>query len=168
MGYASGKDFQHDFEELLKTFARDMVNSLTTKDFVYLSSKEDDDFIEFTSVLRLPSKDGEETLSQETIEMMGGEQPVYGLRYSTIQMPNKPPLLELYNHYVEEKLTIMLARKIPEILTEIATESWAKAKKLEAESKQRWHAQNKPSFSNKHAGTCTDGCECNKSGEVKI
>lgn len=93
MGYADGKDFKNDFEELLKTFARDMANSLTTKDYVYLSSKEDDDFIEFTSVLRLPSKDGKETLSQETIEMMGGEHPVYGLRYSRIQMPSKPPFL---------------------------------------------------------------------------
>ena len=167
MGYVNGSDFQNDFKELLKTFARDMVNSLTTKDYVYLSSKENDDFIEFTSVLRLPSKDGDETISQETMEMMGGEEPVYGLRYSRIQMPSKPPLLELYNHYVEEKLTIMLARQIPDILTKIATESWATAKKLEAESKQRWRVQNQPPCSGRHDCTCADGCECNKSGEVK-
>ena len=167
MGYASGMDFQNDFKELLKTFARDMVNSLTTKDYVYLSSKEDDDFIEFTSVLHLPSEDGEETISQETIEMMGGEQPVYGLRYSRIQMPSKPPLLELYNHYVEEKLTIMLARQIPDILTKIATEYSAIAKKLEAESKKRWHEQNQSNCSDRHVCTCADGFECNEAREVE-
>lgn len=62
----------------------------------------------------------------------------------------------------------MLARRIPEILTKIATEYCATAKELEAESKRRWHAQNKPSFSEKHNGTCTDGCECNKSGKEEI
>ena len=162
MGYSDGKDFQNDFQELLKTFARDMVNSLTTKDYVYLSSKENDDFIEFTSLLGSLSKDEEETISQETMDMMGGKQPVYGLRYSRIQMPSKPLLLELYNHHVEEILTIMLARRIPEILTEIATEYRTTAKKLEAESKQHWREQNKPPCSEKHDCTCADGCECNK------
>jgi hypothetical protein len=168
MRYANGMDFQNDFKELLKTFARDMVNSLTTKDYVYFSSKENDDFIEFTSLLGSLSKDEEETISQETMDMMGGKQPVYGLRYSRLQMPSKPLLLELYNHHVEEILTIMLARRIPEILTEIATEYRATAKKLEVESKRLWYAKNKPPCSEKHDSTCTDRCNCNKSGKVDI
>ena len=160
--------FKMTLKSFLKSYARDMVNSLTTKDYVYFSSKENDDFIEFTSLLGSLSKDEEETISQETMDMMGGKQPVYGLRYSRLQMPSKPLLLELYNHHVEEILTIMLARRIPEILTEIATEYRATAKKLEVESKQRWRQQNKPPCSDRHDCTCADGCGCNKSGEVQI
>lgn len=168
MGYANGMDFQNDFQELLTTYTRDMVNSLTTQDFVYISSKEDDDSTELISVLHFSSKDGEKPLSQETMKMMYGERPLYSLRYSSVKMLNKPPLFEVYNPHVEERLTIMLAKRIPEILTEIATEYSAIEKKLEAESKQRWREQNKPPCSDRRDCTCADGCNCNKLGKVEI
>lgn len=155
MGYSNGKDFHNDFQELLEYFARDMVNSLSIQDYVFFSPKGDNSF-EFVSALNFPHKGGIEPLSQETMEMIEGERPLYHTRYSSVKMLDEPPLFEVYNPLVAETLTLLLAKRIPEVLKEISVEYCAIARKLEAASKWRWREQKK------HDDIC------NKSGKGEI
>ena len=155
--------FHSDFKELLEKCARDIVNSLTTKDYVYLSEGSG----EFISVLRSSPKESEVPVSQETIEMLEGYMPVYRMRYSKIQMPSRPPIFELYSPYAEEMLIFILTKHIPNLVNEISNDLCSLVKNFEAESIRRWREEHQPACSEKHDGTCTDGCNCNKSGEVK-
>ncbi len=143
-----------------------MVNSLVSKDFVYLSEGEGPG--EFISVLRSSPKEPEVPVSQEIIEMLEGNMPVYRMRYSRIQMPSRPPIFELYCPYAEEMLILILTKRIPKLVNEISNELSSLVKDFESESRRRWHEQNKPKCSDRCDCTCSDGCNCNKSGEVEI
>jgi hypothetical protein len=118
MGYANGKMFHSDLEDLLKGIMRDIINSLVSKDFVYLSEGEGSG--KFISVLHSSPKKGEVPVSQEIIEMLEGYMPVYRMRYSRIQMPSRPPICELYCPYAEEMLILILTKRIPKLVNEIS------------------------------------------------
>ncbi len=166
MGYSDGRLFHSDLEDLLKGIMRDMVNSLVSKDFVYLSEGEGSG--EFISVLHSSPKEPEVPVSQEIIEMLEGNMPVYRMRYSRIQMPSRPPIFELYCPYAEEMLILILTKRIPKLVNEISNELSSLVKDFEAESKQRWCCSRQPKCSDRRDCTCSDGSECDKSEEVKI